>query len=217
MGLFLFYFNIARAFILLIPWVLRWVFYPNQAVADLNHHITTQFYPTIGVGFMLIGMGMLVYLQNVIAGFVFWFAGTLLTIFFAILIPLIVFEGKHVQLDHINPAWFIPPVALIVIPAGGSLFLSYFNGLRWELLIVLNYFSWGAGFFLWLSLLAITFYRFILHHLGAYVLASNTLAKFFNLYLVDYIGYALFWLLVIFWSLTFLNSFKGIYTLKLFK
>jgi C4-dicarboxylate transporter/malic acid transport protein len=299
-GLVLFYFNIAWAFILLIPWVLRWILYPNHAMSDLNHPITTQFYPTIGVGFMLIGMGTVVYLQNVITGFIFWSAGTLVTIFFAVLIPLIIFEGKHIQLDHINPAWFIPPVALIVIPAGGSLFLSTFDGLRWELLIVLNYFSWGAGFFLWLSLLAITFYRFILHHplpsnliptfwinlgpigvgasslvnlikntsfvtakepfgtfglilwgfgiwwvliagivtilyarranlpfamswwaftfpLGAYVLASNTLAKFFNLYLIDYIGYALFWLLVVFWSLTFLNSLKGIYTLKLFK
>jgi C4-dicarboxylate transporter/malic acid transport protein len=299
-ALVLFYFNTAWAFILLIPWVLRWIIYPNQAIADLNHPITAQFYATIGIGFMLVGMGMLVFLQSIIAGFVIWFAGTLMTIFFAIIIPLIMFEGKHVQLDHINPAWFIPPVGLIVIPAGGSLFLPFFNGLRWETLIVLNYFSWGAGFFLWLSLLAITFYRFILHHplpgnliptfwinlgpigvgatslvnlvkntsflaskepfgtfglilwgfgiwwvliagivtilymkranlpfamswwaftfpLGAYVLASNTLAKFFNLFLVDYIGFALFWLLVIFWSLTFFNSMRGIYTLKLFK
>ncbi|MGC8842951.1 MAG: tellurite-resistance/dicarboxylate transporter [bacterium] len=295
----LFYFNIIWAFVLFIPWVLRWIFYPNRALSDLNHPITTQFYATLGIGFLVIGAGEISLLHNAKAGFVIWFAGALLTISFAILIPLILFEGRHVQIDHINPAWFIPPVGLIVIPIGGALLLPYFSGLTWELLLALNYFAWGAGFFLWLSLLALTFYRFILHHplpsnliptfwinlgpigagtvsllnliknttfltsketfgimglilwgfgiwwvliagivtilyikranlpfalswwsftfpLGAYVLASHSLANFFNLSLVDDFGYILFWLLVIFWCLTFFNSLRGIYTRKLF-
>lgn len=74
------------------------------------------------------------------------------------------FRGDHVKLEHMNPAWFIPPVGLIVIPIAGSLLINQFSGILQEFVICLNYFGWGAGFFLYLALLAISIYRFILHY-----------------------------------------------------
>jgi tellurite resistance protein TehA-like permease len=38
------------------------------------------------------------------------------------------FPGEHVAMDHINPAWFIPPVGLIVIPIPGSLVIDQYSG-----------------------------------------------------------------------------------------
>ncbi len=61
-------------------------------------------------------------------GEIFWFVGTALTIFFGLLTPFLMFPGEHVAMDHINPAWFIPPVGLIVIPIPGSLVIDQYSG-----------------------------------------------------------------------------------------
>ncbi len=160
----LFYFNIALFFALLLPWALRWIFFREDALKDLKHPVISNFYATIAIGMLVLAADFIVIGKNMIIGEAFWFTGTLLTLFFGILTPYIMFKGEHVKLDHINPAWFIPSVGLIVIPIAGSLIISQFSGLMQEFVIFLNYFGWGAGFFIYLSLSAIAMYRFILHH-----------------------------------------------------
>ena len=41
----LFYFNVVLFVILLIPWILRWVLFTKNAVADLRHPVLTNFFP----------------------------------------------------------------------------------------------------------------------------------------------------------------------------
>ena len=55
-------------------------------------------------------------------------------------------------------------MGLIVIPIAGSLLIPHFSGTLRELVLFLNYFGWGSGFFIYLSLQAVCVYRFILHH-----------------------------------------------------
>jgi C4-dicarboxylate transporter/malic acid transport protein len=110
----------------------------------------------LSANFIIIG-------ENIFIGKIFWFAGVGLTIFFGIVSPFLMFKGEHVTLDHINPAWFIPPVGLIVIPIPGSFIIPQYSGLIREFVIFLNYFGWGSGFFIYISLCAICMYRFILH------------------------------------------------------
>ena len=159
----LFYFNIILFFTLLIPWILRWIFFKKEALKDLEHPVLSNFYATIAIGMLVLAADFIVIGRNIEMGEVFWFAGTLFTVFFGILTPYIMFKGEHVKLDHINPAWFIPPVGLIVIPIAGSLIIPHVSGMVREFVILFNYFGWGAGFFIYLSLLAIAMYRFILH------------------------------------------------------
>ncbi len=160
----LFYFNITLFFVLLIPWILRWIFFRREALNDLKHPVLSNFYATIAIAMLVLAADSIVINKNMLLGEIFWFVGTLLTIFFGILTPYLMFKGEHVKLDHINPAWFIPPVGLIVIPVAGSLIIPYVSGGMQEFVIFLNYFGWGAGFFIYLSLSAIAMYRFILHH-----------------------------------------------------
>ncbi len=296
----LFYFNVVIFFVLLIPWVLRWIFFRKEALKDLVHPILSNFYATIAIGMLVLAANFIVIGKNIEIGEVFWFVGTLATITFSILTPYLMFKSEHVKLDHINPAWFIPPVGLIVIPVAGSQLISHFSGIAQEFVIFLNYFGWGAGFFIYLSLLAISMYRFILHHplpntlaptiwinlgpigvgtvalvnliknssfiavkepffvfgflfwgfgiwwvimaiamtlhyvrrlklpyamswwaftfpLGAYVAASHTISLLFGIQLIDYIGFVLYWLLVIFWLATFVKTFIYAYRGTLFK
>ncbi len=169
----LFYFNVALFGVLLVPCVLRWVLYRDRALHDLNHPVIANFYPTLPVGMLVLASNFMVIGKNFSVGVWFWMAGSALTIIFALLIPYIMFKGEHVTIDHINPAWFIPPVGLIVIPIAGSLVIGHFNGLADDWVIFANYFGWGAGFFLYLALLAVCMYRFILHRPLPNVLAPT--------------------------------------------
>jgi len=296
----LFYLNIVLFFVLLVPWILRWVLFRKEALNDLEHPVISNFYATIAIGMLVLAADFIGIGKNIQIGEIFWFIGALATIFFGILTPYVMFKGEHVKLDHINPAWFIPPVGLIVIPIAGSLIIPHVSGMVREFVIFLNYFGWGSGFFIYLALLAITMYRFILHHplpnilaptiwinlgpigagtvalvnliknspsmavnwsffafgflfwgfgiwwvimaiimtlhyikrlklpyamswwaftfpLGAYVAASHTISILFNLKLVDYIGFGLYWLLMAFWLVTFAKTLVHAYHGTLFK
>ena len=296
----LFYFNIVLFFVLLIPWILRWIFFKKEALEDLEHPILSNFYATIAIAMLVLAADFIVIGKNMATGEVFWFIGALLTVFFGIFTPYLMFKGEHVKLDHINPSWFIPPVGLIVIPIAGSLIIPQTSGLARELVIFLNYFGWGAGFLIYLALLAIAMYRFILHHplpntlaptiwinlgpigagtvalvkliqnssfvtvkepffvfgflfwgfgiwwvimaiamtthyikrlklpyamswwaftfpLGAYVAATHTISSLFHIQLIDYIGFALYWLLAILWLVTLVKTAIYAYHGTLFK
>ncbi len=296
----LFYFNIVLFFVLLIPWIFRWVFFRKEALNDLEHPVISNFYPTLSVGMLVLATDFIVLGKDIAIGEIFWFIGTFLTIIFAILIPYLMFKGEHVKIDHISPAWFIPPVGLIVIPIAGSMIITHFSGVAQEVILFLNYFGWGAGFFIYLALLAIAMYRFILHHplpntlaptiwinlgpigagtvalvnlvknssfitiqepffifgflfwgfgiwwvimsiilslhylkklklpyamswwafifpLGAYVAATHTISQLFSFQLIDYIGFALYCLLVGFWVVTFVKTLAHAYHGALFK
>jgi len=158
----LFYFNVILFFVLLIPWTLRWFLYTKEALSDLNHPILSNFYATIAIAMLVLSANFSIIGENVFIGEIFWFVGVALTIFFGLLSPFIMFKGEHVTMDHINPAWFIPPVGLIVIPIPGSFMIAQYSGFIRELVIFLNYFGWGAGFFIYMALCAICMHRFIL-------------------------------------------------------
>ena len=292
----LFYFNVGLFSFLCIPWLLRWLLFPKSAFADFKHPVVSNFYPTIAIGMLVLASNFLVIGKNLLVGEIFWFIATGFTLIFSISIPGVMFMSKHVKLEHINPAWFIPPVGLIVIPISGSILIQHFTGFWQELVLFLNYVGWGAGFFIYIALLAVCLYRFILYRplpnvlaptiwinlgpigagtvalynlitnsyfisakepfyvfglifwgfgiwwvimavvitiyyvhkitlpyamswwaftfpLGAYVASSHLVATQFNITLIDYIGFALYWLLVGLWSLTLIrtaiNTYKG--------
>jgi len=294
----LFYFNVILFFVLLLPWTLRWLLYTKEALADLEHPILSNFYATIAIAMLVLSANFILIGENIFIGKIFWFVGTAITIFFGVLSPFIMFKGAHVTLDHINPSWFIPPVGLIVIPIPGSFMITHYTGFIRELVIFLNYFGWGAGFFIYMALCAICMHRFILHRplpnilaptiwinlgpigagivalinlvnnstfitvkepffvfgfifwgfgiwwvliaimmtiyymgkmslpyalswwaftfpLGAYVAASHSVATIFHLAIVDFIGFALYLLLVFLWSITLIKTSWAVYYGKL--
>ncbi len=169
----LFYLNVGLFGVLLVPCILRWVFYRDSALRDLNHPVIANFYPTLSVGMLVLASDFMVIGKDFAVGVWLWIVGSALTIVFALLVPYIMFKGEHVTIEHINPAWFIPPVGLIVIPIAGSLVIGRFSGLANDWVIFVNYFGWGAGFFLYLALLAVCMYRFILHRPLPSVLAPT--------------------------------------------
>ncbi len=176
LALGLFYFNIVLFTTLLVPWTLRWIFYREDAKKDLVHPVISNFYPTISVAMLVLSGNIFMFWgsDGKLLAELLWFIGALATVFFSLYIPYIVFSGEHVKIDHINPGWFIPPVGLIVIPiAGAKVYTALPAGVLKESVLLLNIFGWGAGFFIYLALLAVVMYRFILHHPLPNVLAPT--------------------------------------------
>ncbi len=167
----LMYANIIIFFVLLVPWTLRWLTCRASAVQDLRHPMRSNFYPTMTIALVVLGIHFK-QMALLDLAYYFWLAGSLGTVLFSIVIPYEMFKSEDIHLDHITPAWFIPPVALIVIPLGGP-FIEGRTGVEQELVILLNYFGFGAGFLLYVALLAICMYRFILHRPMPNVLAPT--------------------------------------------
>ncbi len=167
----LMYVNIGIFLVLLIPWTLRWIMYRHNAMQDLRHPMRSNFYPTMTIAIVVLSIHFK-HLGMLDVAYYFWLIGSFGTILFSVVIPYEMFKSEEVHLDHITPAWFIPPVALIVIPLGGP-FIEGRSGIEQELVILMNYFAFGAGFLLYISLLAICLYRFILHRPLPNVLAPT--------------------------------------------
>jgi len=162
-GIFLTYLNTVLFFVLLIPWIHRWIRFREDATRDLYHPMISHFYGTIAIGLLVLSADYLLILKSFIISFYLWIAGTILTILFSFLIPYLMFIQKDIDLKNVTPAWFIPPVGLIVIPLSGGFFINYFDGMIREILVFINYFAWSSGFFLYLALFSVVMYRLITH------------------------------------------------------
>ncbi|ADT84338.1 hypothetical protein TERMP_01363 [Thermococcus barophilus MP] len=118
---------------------------------------------TIAIALLVLSADYLLILKNLTLAKAFWLIGMSLTIFFAFLIPYLMFIQERIDIKNVTPAWFIPPVGLIVIPLSGGALINTFSGIWREVTMFINYFAWGAGFFLYLALSAIVMHRFIAH------------------------------------------------------
>lgn len=161
---FLFYLNLFLFSVFLVNWIVKFFIYREDFFKDFYHPLVSNFFSAFGAAMLVISANIQMLFYNFLLSFGFWIAGSFFTILFGIITPFIMFKENHIKLDHICPAFFIPPVAFIVIPIPGSAFINHFHGWINDLIIVTNYFSWGTGFFLFLIMSSISMYRFILHH-----------------------------------------------------
>jgi C4-dicarboxylate transporter/malic acid transport protein len=159
--------NIILFLVLLIPWIARWFLFTEDSLRDLNHPVTGQFYATMPIGCLVLAVGFLVVgtdLMNVDLAVgiakVCWVSGAVLALLFAVVTPLLNFLNK-VTLTDLNPAWFMPPVSLIVAPIAGAKLIPFWPLYLQKPLLLINYAFWGTGFFLFIFLAVICFYRLI--------------------------------------------------------
>ena len=164
LGIGLTYLNATLYFLLLAPWLLRWAIHTDAALEDLRHPSKGHFYGTSGAATIVLSAQFLFILGNRTFAWYLWLWGAALTVLFAFWMSYEVFIAGEVELRHLSPAWYIPPVALIILPFGAA-FMGTTIGYTRELVAVLNYMGWGAGFFLYLALYAVVTLRFIRHEL----------------------------------------------------
>ena len=162
-GWFLFYANFALFIVLAVPWLGRWLFRRQAALNTLKHPVQAFFYPTFSIALLILAAQTTVFYGPTSLGLGLWWAGAVMTYAFSFLVLFHVFRGEHVALDHVTPGMYIPPVGLVVIPmAGGPLMAVQPEALR-EAALIVNYLGLGAGMGMYVSFLALTLFRFVLH------------------------------------------------------
>lgn len=164
----LLFFNILLFGVLVVPWALRFVLYRKESLKDLRDPVIGQFYATMPIACLVLAADLLIignrHLDNglsVVLAKGFWVSGVFISLFLAIAIPLLNFNNREVRIEQVHPAWFMPPVSLIVIPVPGAKLISYWPDGWQQAILVFNYVSWSSGFFLFLFLEAIVLYRLI--------------------------------------------------------
>ncbi len=145
----------------LIPFILKIVVFPEEVKKDVENPIKANFYLTFGVSMLTLASNFSVVKQVQPFYITFWFIGTFTVITIEFILMFVAFMGSHVKLHHINPSWFLGTTGLLLVPGVGSELINI-PGIH-DFVRLLFDFSFGSGFFLYLSLFAIWVYRFILH------------------------------------------------------
>ena len=135
--------------------------YPQSVAQELSHPVKLSFFPTISISLLLIATA----LQGLEVDFVLpiWAAGTVLHLAFTLYVVNKWMHHEHFQIQHMNPAWFIPAVGNVLVPVVGVP-LGY---------VEVSWFFFSIGMFFWLILMTLVFNRMLFHQaIDAFLLPS---------------------------------------------
>lgn len=123
----------------------------KAVIQELHHPIKLSFFPTISISLLLLSICML----HSNAGFAegLWFVGSVLHLGFTLYVMNAWIHHEHFNINHMNPAWFIPIVGNILVPIAGVP-LGYTD---------ISWFFFSIGIVFWPVLLTIIYYRVIFH------------------------------------------------------
>ena len=131
-------------------YILKIIKYKDEVKKELSHPIRINFFAASSISMLLLSM---VYRHNIdFVSQIFFIAGATLHIFFTFY-TIKFWINNNLEMQHSNPAWFIPIVGNLIVPIAGKGFVSD------EIL----YFYFSIGIFFWVILFAIILNRIIFH------------------------------------------------------
>jgi tellurite resistance protein len=141
---------LALFFLFSIMYGLKLAMYPDEVKTDFRHRIRINFFSAISISLLLLSIAFYTYYP--ILSISLWWLGVLLHT--VLMFKTIGFWIQHnFEIQHFNPAWFIPVVGNILIPVSGVDFAP----------VIISYFYFAVGFFFWIILFTIFLYRVIFH------------------------------------------------------
>ncbi|WEL22718.1 C4-dicarboxylate transporter [Halorhabdus sp. BNX81] len=152
-----------------IPWVLRIVTHPDQVRTDLSHPIRSQFFPTMPITLIVLGVGIARTMQGVLPAPVLesvlvglFVTGSIGIFGFGLLLVTIMFANDNIGSHHGVFAWYIPPVSHLVIPLLGFwLVENYYAGSALgQFIFVVSLMALGVGSFMFIFFGSIILHRY---------------------------------------------------------
>lgn len=136
---------------IILFYIAKIVKYFDEVKKEFNHPVRINFFAASAISFLLIAI---IYHQinHSIAAYCFYI-GTAMQTFFTFY-TISFWINKNMEIQHSNPAWFIPIVGNVLVPVAGS-------GIA-DINFLLYYFS--IGMFFWIVLTAVLINRIIFHH-----------------------------------------------------
>ena len=125
--------------------------YFDEVKKEFNHPVRINFFAASAISFLLISI---VYQEiNTSIAFYSFVIGAVMQTFFTFY-TISFWINKNMQIEHSNPAWFIPIVGNILVPVAGADFV--------DVNLLMYYFS--VGVFFWIILTSVLINRIIFHH-----------------------------------------------------
>ena len=125
--------------------------YPGAVGAEWKHPVRVNFFPTISICLLLLGIVWLETAPTI--SMLLWATGSLVHLAFTFAILSSWMYHTHYDIKHANPAWFIPVVGNLFVPICGVLFAP----------AELSWFFFSIGMVFWIVLMTIIFYRIFFH------------------------------------------------------
>jgi len=147
--------------------------FPTEVKHELNHPVKRSFFATISVSMILLSI---VFLEEYTTlSFYLLVIGMLSHLLFTLYILSVWIRHEKINVNHKNPAWFIPIVGNILVPIPAM--IHFHEDVSW--------FFFSIGFILWIVLFTIFIYRAIFHQ----PLPDKLLPTFFILIAPPAIGF----------------------------
>jgi tellurite resistance protein len=145
------WFGLVLFLVILGMYLVKLALYRDAVVKELQHPIQLNFFPTISISMILLGVALLPSLPLVAA--LFWMVGSALHLLLTLYVVGVWIHHDRFEINHINPAWFIPIVGNVLVPIAGVP-LGYLE---------LSWFFFSIGMLFWLMLFTIILYRMLFH------------------------------------------------------
>lgn len=123
----------------------------NHVLQEFNHPIRLSFFPAMSIGMILLSIAALDYTASLALWL--WGLGSAVQLVFTLIILSAWIHHEKFQIQHSNPAWFIPIVGNILVPVAGV--ELGFTEISW--------FFFSIGLVFWIVLLTILMNRFFFH------------------------------------------------------
>lgn len=137
--------------LILYFYTLKLIKHKNEVKKEFSHPIRINFFAASSISILLLSM---IYRHNIDAiSRIFFIIGVILHIFFTFY-TIKFWINNNLEIQHSNPAWFIPIVGNLIVPIAGKGFVSD------EIL----YFYFSIGIFFWIILFSIILNRIIFHN-----------------------------------------------------
>lgn len=177
-----FVFSVFIFVLFFVPWILRFFIAINNVKEDFYHPVKGSFFSTMPISMLLISFAMLLYKEHTFLGnsndfvslIIFWI-GTFLVLVMGILVIVFLFFNEKIEVSHSNFAWFIPPVAHIIVTRVGLELLNVFpRTTMGEIVFWVSMFCLGIGLFMYIFLGSIVMYRYIFHQVPSGEMSPTT-------------------------------------------
>lgn len=128
-------------------YALKWLRHPAEARAERKHPVKMNFVPTLSIGILLVAGAWLP--SSPAAALPLWTLGALLHLSFTLVTMSAWIHHDHFEIQHLNPAWFIPVVGNIIVPLAGVHLAP----------VEISWFFFSIGVVFWLVLMTIVLHR----------------------------------------------------------
>ena len=137
-------------FIVLISYLFKMIKYKDEVKKEFSHPIRINFFAAVSISTLLLSM---IYRHSIDElSQIFFIMGASLHIFFTFN-TIKYWINNNLEMQHSNPAWFIPIVGNLIVPIAGKGFVND----------SVLYFYFSIGIFFWIILFSIILNRIIFH------------------------------------------------------